>query len=515
MGGTIMANGTAAATSIKDISFETKLGTIPTKKESSTQAISKYLGFPLGCLVFILIYYMPTPSGLSLQAQSAMACFGAALVWWIMEPFPTYATSLALLLMLTLTNSWSEKKVLGVLGLEVIWFNILAFILCSALVKTKLSQRLALMMGVKFGNKCMNMMLAFIGLHLILAPFIPATAARTVMVLPLMLVIAQFYGSTTENPNNVGVNLFQQNLQSISIFSSAFVTGSTCNIIAAAFIFDMGGHKVYYSDWMFGMLPIAVISMLISWYIGPKFLYKVKKEHQKPVVQGGIEAMRDKLKEMGVLSFDEKKAAAIFILVLFLWATDRFHTSWFGFEISEEMAALVGVVILFMPKIGLLKWNDCDIPWHVIIFSAGAYAGGLALSESGAARWMVNWVFDLIGLKKGVSFAMVYSVVIIFCMFAHLFFTSKTMRAIIMIPIIIAIAQELDFPPVALALPAAFTLTWVITLPTNAKPNLILYSTGQFTIGENLTYGLIVCAVGALLLIAAGFTWFRFLGITP
>jgi len=89
------------------------------------------------------------------------------------------------------------------------------------------------------------------------------------------------------------------------------------------------------------------------------------------------------------------------------------------------------------------------------------------------------------------------------------------MRAIIMIPIIIAIAQELDFPPVALALPAAFTLTWVITLPTNAKPNLILYSTGQFTIGENLTYGLIVCAVGALLLIAAGFTWFRFLGITP
>lgn len=497
------------------ISFDTKLSVLPEKKGTPGEFRLKYLGFPLGILVFLLLYLMPLPSGMTLEGQAAIACFAAALVWWVTEPFPNYATSLLLMGMLTFFNGWTEDKILGVFGLEVIWLNILAFILCSTLVKTALSKRAALWIGVRFGHNSLIILLAFIGLQLFLAPFIPATAARTVMVLPVMLVIAQVYGSTSENPNNFGVNLFMQNLQGISIFSSGFLTGSTCNIVAAAFIFEMAGSKVYYSDWMFGMLPITIIVMLISWFIGPRWLFKIKKEDRAPKLQGGIDYMRQELNAMGKISSREIKAATIFLLVLFLWATDRWHVGWFGFEISAVMAALIGVVIAFFPKLGLLKWKDADIPWHVMIFSAGAYAGGLALFESGAARWMVGWLFAVVGLEPGVPFWLVYLIVIAFSMYAHLFFTSKTMRAIIMIPIIIAMAQQLGFNPVSLALPAAFTLTWVITLPTNAKPNLILYSTGQFTISQNLKYGLTMVTIGTLVMFVAGFTWFRWMGITP
>jgi di/tricarboxylate transporter len=218
---------------------------------------------------------------------------------------------------------------------------------------------------------------------------------------------------------------------------------------------------------------------------------------------------------MGAISKAEMKSVAIFFLVLFLWATDRYHVGWFGFEISAVMAALIGAIIAFLPKIGLLSWKDADIPWHVMIFSAGAYAGGLSLFDSGAANWIVGKLFTAAGLEKGMDFWIVYIIVVTFSMYAHLFFTSKTMRSIVMIPIIIAVAQNLGFSPVSLALPAAFTLTWVITLPTNAKPNLILYSTGQFSISDNLKYGLTISTIGTVLLIIAGFTWFRWLGITP
>jgi di/tricarboxylate transporter len=100
-------------------------------------------------------------------------------------------------------------------------------------------------------------------------------------------------------------------------------------------------------------------------------------------------------------------------------------------------------------------------------------------------------------------------------MFSHIFFTSKTMRTLIFIPFVIAIAQTLGFHPLALALPAAFTIDWVITLPINAKPNVIQFSTGQYSVLDSLKYGLVMTAVGTLLLIVAGFTWFRLLGITP
>jgi len=498
-----------------ELSFETNLNVLPTKKATPNELIMKYFGFPLGVLVFLLLYFMQTPSGLTMQGQVAIASFAAALVWWVTEPFPTYVTSLILMGLLVFFNGWAEKQVLGVFGLEVIWLNILAFILCSTLVKTQIAKRAALWLGVKFGHNSLLILFAFIVLQLLLAPFIPATMARTVIVLPVMLVIAQVYGSNGGSNNNFGINLFMQNLQGISIFSSGFITGSTCNIVAAAFIFEMGNHKVFYSDWMLGMLPITIIVMLISWYIGPHYLFPIKEEDRKPKLAGGITLMKEKLDEMGKISFDEIKASLIFLFVLFLWATDRYHEGWIGFEISAVMAALIGAIIAFLPKIGLLKWKDADIPWHVMIFSAGAYAGGLSLFDSGAARWLVGKLFTAAGLQQGTEFWIVYVIVIVFSMYAHLFFTSKTMRSIVMIPIIIAIAQQLGYNPVSLALPAAFTLTWVITLPTNAKPNLILYSTGQFSISDNLKYGLTVATIGSIIMIIAGFTWFRWLGITP
>jgi len=498
-----------------EINFDTNLNVIPKRPKSKGENRLKYIGFPLGLILFLILYLMPTPVGLTMEGQVAIASFVAALTWWITEPFPTYATSLMLMAMLTFFNGWSEDKVLGVFGLEVIWLNILAFILSSTLVKSQLAKRFALWIGIKFGHSSMTIMGAFILLQLFLAPFIPATTARTVMVLPVMLVIASIYGSTSEKRNNFGVNLFMQNLQGISIFSSGFITGSTCNIVAAAFIFEMGGHRVYYSEWMIAMLPITIIVMGISLWLGPKFLFKIKPENQVPKLKGGFDVMRKMLHDMGKFSIDEAKASGVFLFVLFLWATDRYHMGWFGFEISAVMAALIGVIIVFLPKIGLLKWNDADIPWHVMIFSAGAYAGGLALFDSGAARWVVGNAFDMIGLNGSLNFWVVYTIIITFAMYAHLFFTSKTMRSIVMIPIVIAIAQQMGYDPVSLALPAAFTLTWVITLPTNAKPNLILYSTGQFSISDNLKYGLSVATIGVIVMLIAGVTWFRWLGITP
>ena len=100
-------------------------------------------------------------------------------------------------------------------------------------------------------------------------------------------------------------------------------------------------------------------------------------------------------------------------------------------------------------------------------------------------------------------------------MYSHFFFTAKTMRTIIMIPFVIGIAKYLGFPPISLALPAAFTIDWVIGLPISAKPNLILFTTGQYSVLDNLKYGFVMTTVGVVLLTIAGLTWFRLLGITP
>ncbi len=492
-----------------------KLSVIPQKTNTPSERWMKYLGLPAGIAAFLSLYYMPTPAGLTSSGQSVLASFAFALILWVAESIPTHVTSLVLMVLLVFLNGWDMKNVLAVLGFDVIWLNVMAFILSSLLVKTNIAKRIALNLIVKFGHSATPMLLAFLLLQLSLAPLIPATAARTVMTLPIMMIVAAIYGSTSEKPNNFGKNLFLQNLFGINIFSSGFMTGSTANLIALSFIFSMTNTKVYYTDWMFANLPVVIIAMAIAWQIGPRFFFTLKPEETRPAIKGGMDVLKKQLDAMGKISFLEKKGLTIFGIVIFLWTTDRFHQQLFGFQIDPVMAAIVGGIITLLPRIGVLKWNECDIPWHLMLFSAGAYAGGLALNDSGAAQWAVQRLFVLINLDRHVNFWILYTVVISVMMYSHLVFTSKTMRTIILIPFIIALAQGLGINPLALALPAAFTIDWVIGLPISAKPNVILFTTGQYSVLDNLKYGFIMATIGVVLLVGAGMTWFRFLGITP
>lgn len=474
----------------------------------------RYLGFPAGIAAFLLIYYAPAGGTLSGAGQVGAASFILALIWWITEPFPTYVTSLALMFLLLITRSAGPTAILNVLGMDVIWLNLLAFILAAMLVKTRLARRMALWLVLRFGSTAGWALLAFLILQMALAPLIPATAARCVMTLPLMLVVAAIYGSTEDAPNAFGRNLMLLNLIGISILSSMTMTGSSANLIAVGFIQTMGDHRVYYMDWVVAGAPVAIVTALLMWLIGHRVLFRIPAGERAPRIAGGLDVVREKYREMGPLGVGEKKAIAIFGLVLFLWMTDIFHLRWFGVEITAPFAALLGAVIVLFPRWGVLQWAEADIPWHLLIFSAGAYAGGLALDDTGAAEWAVRMLFGRF-ILTGLPFGVVYTFVVAVMMYSHLLTTSKTVRTIIMIPIIITLAKALGWSPVSLALPAALCIDWVVGLPISGKPNVIMFSTNQYSVLDNLKYGLVTCTIGLILLVASAATWFHWLGLTP
>ncbi len=192
-------------------------------------------------------------------------------MWWVTEPFPTYVTSLVLMFLLLVTRTAEPKAIMDVLGMEVIWLNLLAFIL-----ELDAGQGAARQAHGAVADHCASAarrrpaLLAFVVIQLVLAPLIPATAARAVMTLPLMIVVAAIYGATEETNNNFGRNLFLLNLIGISVLSSMTMTGSSANLIAVGLIETMGGERVYYMDWARLGTPIAITTMLLMWVIGRK-----------------------------------------------------------------------------------------------------------------------------------------------------------------------------------------------------------------------------------------------------
>lgn len=466
-----------------------------------------FLGIPIALAVFCLIALMPLPTGLSAQGQMALAIFALALVLWVSQSIPPYATSLVAMILLILTNTWGEAQVIGVFGQDVIWLMVSAFILTSAMMKAGLARRLALGMVTTFGSRSKWALLSMIVVNGILAFLVPSTTARAGLMLPIVLVLAEVYGAKPGH-SKFGASLMIQELQSNNIFTSGILTATTCNVMAVGFIKQLGGQEVFYTDWLFASFPVALISMVMAWLLGLIFF---KPEFDTP--QGkGLDVLRGELKSMGKLTANEWKVAVIFVVTVFLWVTDRWHVGWWGFQISTVAVGIVAAALCFLPGIGFLTWKETKIPWDLMIFSCGAYAAGLALESSGAASWMMNGIFAATNIKS-MSFFGAYAIVIIVAMFSHMVFTSKNVRTAIVIPVVIVLAKQMGFSPMSLALPAAFTMTWSITLPPNCKPNLIFFGTGQFTITQQLVYGLLVCVIGCALMILAGPTWFSLVGI--
>ncbi|MDV7402943.1 anion permease, partial [Arthrospira platensis SPKY1] len=96
-----------------------------------------------------------------------------------------------------------------------------------------------------------------------------------------------------------------------------------------------------------------------------------------PQIEGGMERLRKEYVNLGKMNVNEFKSVIIFVLILGFWATDKLH------GISATAVAFVGAIVALMPRIGVVKWNDVDIPWHLMLFSAGAYTlgSGFAITD--------------------------------------------------------------------------------------------------------------------------------------
>lgn len=484
--------------------------TVKVKKVKSPFELKmQFFGLPLALLIFSIIYTMPTPGGLSYAGKMALGVFISALILWITESIPNYAVSLLVIVALPLTGAWSEKQAMGVLGYEVIWLTFAAFIIASGMEKSGLAKRMALYLIAKFGKSVNSVLILLIVINFLIAFVVPSTTARAAMMFPIVLLVVEAFEVNINDPkNNFGKLLALHGIQANNLSTAAIVTATSSQILAVSFIKDLTGHDVSWTEWFLASAPITILTLAAMFFIG-KMIFKLPKSESKTL---DLTKIKEEYNKLGKMTINEKKALVIFTVTLALWAMDSLQLKLFGFQLSLVMVAILSAALFFMPYIGILKWKEAKISWNLLIFACGAYAGGVALDDTGLAAWGLNIIFKKMGLQN-MSFVALFAVIMFIASFSHILFTSKTVRTIILIPTIIGIANATGYNPVALALPAAFCIADTITLPPHSKVNLIYYGTGYFTVLEQMLYGVLVLLAKWGILVIASVTWFKIIGI--
>ncbi len=511
-----------------------RIDQLPKREKSSTEIWMARAGIPLAIFAFILFGFAWTPEFLlvfnadilpdkaaatleeigrdEMVRRNAfmLGVFLVGMILWTAQSIPNYLTSLIVIILLVFTGVLSEREAYAQLGHPIMWLNIMSFILASMLVKTGLAKRFTLWFLLKFGRTAPRVFLSFIVINVTLSAFISATTAKAAIMLPIFMVIAAIYGSRPgDGKANFGRNIVLQNLLNINLGAGAFVTGSGANLLAAALISGAITGGVFFADWMIAMLPTMVGLMLIGYVLGMKLVFPLEEREKLPQVEGGMERLKKEYEQLGPVRWDEIRASVIFITILTMWATDRLH------GVSPTAIAFVGGIVALMPRIGIVDWNDVDIPWHLMLFSAGAYCLGAGFAETGLPNIGVDAFFTAIGLDQNTPFWVLYLILTGVMCYSALLSQSKTMRAMIFVPIAIGTAQHFDYPVISLALPVAFLIEHVYVLPFNSKPAALLYETDMYSLTDAVKFGLIMMTLGWLAIIVMGETWFRVLGITP
>ena len=512
-----------------------KIEKLPKMKKSRFETWLARLGAPLALIAFVVIYWFCHISFIDnldlttltakatkrlgdigpenfLRANYAMlAIFVASLILWLTEAIPNYLTSLLVIFAIVVTGVTTQKEALAQLGHPVMWLNILSFVLASMLVKTKFAKRLALAFVIKFGKNAKGVLWSFLLINIILSMFISATTVKATIMLPIFMVVCAIYGAHDGHRNNFGRNLVIQNLFQVNIGANAFYTGSGAHLLAISLIAGfLGGCDFGYADWLKSCGPMSAVILITGLLLGMYVFFPMKKEEQKPQIEGGIEKLKAELDAMGKISTEEIKSVVIFCLVLFLWVTKgTFH------NLDETIVALLGAIIALLPGIGVVKWNDVDIPWHLMIFSAGAYTLGAGLNATDLPNTMVNAAFNSLGIGAETPYWVLYMVLTALMIFSGLVFQSKTIRTMVFVPIALGVEARFGFMPMSLALPVSMLIEHVYVFPFNSKPAALLYNTNQYSQADAFKFGITMMIVSWLLILLWGATIFKWMHITP
>ena len=146
---------------------------------------------------------------------------------------------------------------------------------------------------------------------------------------------------------------------------------------------------------------------------------------------------------------------------------------------------------------GILSWKEAEkgINWGGILLIVAGLSLGLTIYETGAARWLA-WL--LMGYLSSIHFALRPFVIVVMVAILHLMFSSNTVTGTIIIPILIALAHDLNLDPWVVIGPAAFSSSLAFILVTEGPTTVIPYASGYFSIRDMAKVGIWMTLAAAL-----------------
>jgi solute carrier family 13 (sodium-dependent dicarboxylate transporter), member 2/3/5 len=269
--------------------------------------------------------------------------------------------------------------------------------------------------------------------------------------------------------------------------------GTPPNLILLGFLETNAIETISFIKWIGLTLPLAAIMLMVIPF----------------VLSFGINnlTLNQSKEESTSMNFDQKKLMYILIsLSVLLLVNSPFKPYYNGLGLDEKGILLGYGLLMFMPKIGFLEWEDTKkIPYEIIFLFGAGFSIAMAFSTTGLAETIAQ---HLMSITTFSTFLLILITASLITFTTEI--TSNTALISIALPIIFSLAQASGIDTKLLLMVATICASYAFMLPIATAPNAIAMSSGVIKIKEMAKIGFLLNIIGITLITFISFTYWRF-----
>lgn len=466
-----------------------------------------------GPLLAIFIYIVLHNNKFSeLFSRSCALIFWMAF-WWITEAVSIYITGIIPLVFFPLLGVMNMDTVTSQYAKEIIFLFVGSFMFAYGMEKWNLHKRIALKIILTVGSSPWRIVLGFILSSWFLSMWILNTAAVSIL-MPAAIAVISHIENETKEKSKISIPLLLGIAYASSIGGMATLIGTAPNIVLVGnYNNAYPNEPITFMSWMLWGMPVSIF-LLIALLIFFKSYFRSEFKESSL----SMEYCRDQYLQLGKRKPEENIIIILLFFSLILFATKDGVTiggmqlkGWSIFFENKKFVTestimmFIAFLLFIIPSKtdtgeNILSWNEAKkVPLGIIFLFGGGFALAELVQTSGIALWLSS---NLNGLEN------IHPVLIIFVLTTSMIFftefTSNTASALLVIPILLSIAPNIQVNALAYLIPVTLAASCAFMMPVATPPNTIVFGSEKIKITEMLKTGFLVNIISVIIITLAG-----------
>lgn len=270
--------------------------------------------------------------------------------------------------------------------------------------------------------------------------------------------------------------------------------GTPPNLILLGFLEQNKLEAIPFISWIVYTLPLALVMLTVIPYVlslGVKN-FSFDSGFDEPIV----------------LNSEQKRLMYILLgLVVLLLVNSKIEPFYSGLGLNEKGILLGFGLLMFLPKLGFLDWEDTKkIPYEIIFLFGAGFSIANAVSSTGLAQELAS---NLLALTHLPVIVMILIIATMITFTTEI--TSNTALISIALPIIYSLGKAANIDLTLVLFVATICASYAFMLPIATPPNAIAMSSKVVKVKDMAKYGLVFNILGISCITLIALVYWQFL----